>query len=64
MTGGGSFGKLFGRRKSSALEFLQSARWKCANCDVEHEGMFDIGSRAPGPSRQGRTARTQWRAAA
>ena len=40
------FEKLFGRRKPSALQFLQSARWKCASCDVEHEGMFDIGSRA------------------
>lgn len=47
MTSGGLFGKLFGRRKPSAFEILQSARWKCANCDVDHEGMFDIASLAP-----------------
>lgn len=47
MATGGFFGKLFGRRQPAALEILQSARWKCASCDVEHEGMFDIGSRAP-----------------
>lgn len=47
MSGGGLFGKLFAGQKPSALQLLQSAHWKCASCDVEHEGMFDIGALAP-----------------
>ncbi|HEX8263325.1 MAG TPA: DUF2199 domain-containing protein [Allosphingosinicella sp.] len=39
---------LFGRRKgSSALEALKGASWRCAGCELDHAGMFDLAAFAP-----------------
>ncbi len=32
---------------SRALEILKGAQWRCSSCDLEHRGMFDLGSDAP-----------------
>ena len=38
----------FGRqRPQSALRILNSAKWTCGNCNLEHEGMFDLMGFAP-----------------
>ena len=39
--------KLIFSRKPSAIERLSAARWRCASCDDEHEGMFALAACAP-----------------
>ena len=39
---------MFGRRRpDAALERLCAASWRCASCDEEHEGMFDLAVDSP-----------------
>jgi len=38
---------LFGRRQRSALDILKSRTWTCAQCNLEHEGIFDLAADAP-----------------
>jgi hypothetical protein len=40
----------FGRKKGpNALDLLNSAEWKCSQCDLLHRGMFDLAPNAPEP---------------
>lgn len=39
--------KLFGRRKPSALDLLRDTPWTCAQCGIEHRGLFDLAAFAP-----------------
>lgn len=35
------------RRRPTALERLRDVSWRCASCDEEHRGMFDLGAWSP-----------------
>src|SRR4051794_2298098 len=40
--------KLFrGRKREAALDRLRGGAWRCASCDAEHVGMFDLAAFAP-----------------
>jgi hypothetical protein len=39
----------FGKKKPSAIAQLQSGRWMCNNCDVEHGWPFDLVAHTPDP---------------
>ncbi len=32
---------------SAALDLLRQGRWRCHSCEMEHEGIFDLGADAP-----------------
>ncbi|CAN0595477.1 unnamed protein product [Ectocarpus sp. 12 AP-2014] len=38
--------RLFGR-KPSAVDILNGGSWKCGQCEIEHQGMFDLAADRP-----------------
>lgn len=36
-----------GRKRETALDRLRGGNWRCASCDAEHVGMFDLAAYAP-----------------
>jgi len=36
---------MFGRKR--AIDRLREGKWRCRSCDLDHEGMFDLGTPAP-----------------
>lgn len=52
--------RLFGKRPPSALDLLRGAAWTCAQCGLEHQGMFDLALGAPDHWDGDKVAEPNW----